>query len=54
MLALKKNGCSTDTLTHEGNKALLGVIGRIQIPVNTQQVHTGIEITKVFLGMLAG
>lgn len=54
MLAFKKDGCSAATVTHEGNKALSGVAGRIQIPVNAQQVHTDIEITKGIQGMLAG
>lgn len=54
MLAFKKDGCSAATVTHEGNKTLSGVAGRIQIPVNAQQVHTDIEITKGIQGMLAG
>lgn len=54
MLAFKKGGCSTVAATHECNKALFVVAGRIQIPVNAQQVHTGIEITKRIQGMLAG
>lgn len=54
MLAFKNDGCSTVTVTHEGNKALSGVAGRIQIPVNAQQVPTGIEIKKGIWGMLAG
>lgn len=53
MLALQKDGCSTVTVTHEGDTALSGV-GRIQIPVNAHQVHAGIEITKDIPGMLAG
>lgn len=54
MLAFKKDGCSTVTVTHDSNKALSGVAGRIEIPVNAQQAHTGTEITKGIWGMLAG
>lgn len=54
MLAFKKDGCSTVTVTHESNTALSGVAGRIQIPVNAQQEHAGIETTKDIPRMLAG
>lgn len=54
MLDFQKDGYSTVTVTHEGNKALSGVAGRIQIPANAQQVHTGIERTKNIPGMLVG
>lgn len=54
MLAFQKDGCSTVTVTHEGDTALSGVAGRIQILVNAQQVHAGIETTKEIPGMSTG